>query len=129
MAAKRKLPSPITVLMIVIVIAALATLLIPAGQYSRLSYTEGDSFILTTAAGESQIPFTQHTLDSLQIKISLDKFRSGSIRKPVSIPGSYKSIPRNRQGIIQILQAPIKGVYDSIEIVFFILVIGGFMNV
>lgn len=129
MASKRKLPSPITILMAVIVIAALATILIPAGQYQRLSYTEGNSFKLITQTGESELPLTQQTLDSLHIKISLEKFKSGAIRKPVSIPGTYQTIPKNRQGFIEVLQAPIKGIYDSIDIVFFILVIGGFMNV
>ena len=129
MAPKRKLPSPITILMAVIIIAALATIVIPAGQYSRLSYTEGDSFTYITKDAELSLPFTQHTLDSLGIKISLDKFKSGAIRKPVSVPGTYQTIARNRQGLIEILQAPIKGVYDSIDIVFFILVIGGFMSV
>ena len=129
MAAKRKLPSPITILMAVIVFAALATILIPAGQYNRLSYTAGNSFKLITKDTESELPLTQHTLDSLHIKISLEKFKSGAIRKPVSIPGTYQGIPKNRQGIIQILEAPIKGIYDSIDIVFFILIIGGFMNV
>lgn len=129
MASKRKLPSPITILMAVIVVAALATILIPAGQYNRLSYTDGNVFKLITTNGESSLPLSQHTLDSLHIKISLEKFKSGSIRKPVSIPGTYQSIPGNRQGFIQVLQAPIKGIYDSIDIVFFILIIGGFMNV
>ena len=129
MTPKRKLPSPITILMAVIIIAALATMVIPAGQYSRLSYTEGDSFTYITKDAELSLPFTQHTLDSLGIKISLDKFRNGAIRKPVSVPGTYQNIAGNRQGFIEILQAPIKGVYDSIDIVFFILVMGGFMSV
>ncbi len=129
MTAKRIMPSPITILMAVIVLAALATILIPAGQYSRLSYTEGNSFKLVTKDAETTLPLTQHTLDSLNIKISLEKFMNGSIRKPVSIPGTYQNIPKNRQGFIEVLQAPIKGIYDSIDIVFFILIIGGFMNV
>lgn len=126
---KRKLPSPITILMIVIVIAAIATFLIPAGQYQRLSYTSGNSFTIIDKDGETSVPFTQHSLDSLNIKIPLEKFSSGAIRKPVSIPGTYQSLPKNSQGIIKILQAPIKGIYDSVDIIFFIFVIGGFMHV
>ena len=129
MTAKRKLPSPITNLMAVIILAALATIVIPAGQYSRLYYTEGNAFKLTAKGAELSLPFAQQTLDSLNIKITLEKFKSGAIRKPVSVPGTYQTIPKNRQGLIEILQAPIKGIYDSIDIVFFILIIGGFMNV
>jgi uncharacterized ion transporter superfamily protein YfcC len=44
MAGKRKLFSPITILMIVIIIAAIATWLVPAGRYDTLSYNE-KSFI------------------------------------------------------------------------------------
>lgn len=129
MKAKRKLPSPITILMIVIIIAALATILIPAGEYSRLSYTEGSSFKLIATDTTIDLPLTQHTLDSLHILIPLEKFRKGAIRKPVSIPGTYQTIPKNRQGIVEILKAPIKGIYDSIDIILFLLVLGGFMNI
>ncbi|MBP9099309.1 MAG: YfcC family protein [Ferruginibacter sp.] len=129
MKVKRKLPSPITILMIVIIIAALATVLIPAGQYNRLSYSEGNSFTYTTKDSTLSLPLTQQTLDSLHIRISLEKFKSGAIRKPVSVPGTYQPMPENRQGFIQVLQAPIKGIYESVDIVFFILVIGGFMHV
>ncbi len=127
--AKRKLPSPITILMIVIIIAAIATWLIPAGEYNRLSKPEQETFLMMTTAGEIKLPFIQKTLDSLKIHISLEKFKSGSIRKPVSIPGTYHRIEKNSQGFIKILQAPIKGIYDSIDIVLFLLIIGGFMNI
>ena len=129
MPAKRKLPTPITILMIVIIVAAMATWLIPAGRYNTLFYAEGSSFKMNTPDGDVDIPFTQGSLDSLQIKISLDKFKSGSIRKPVSIPGTYKEMKKNGQGFIQVLEAPLKGIYDTIDIILFILVIGGFMNI
>ena len=126
---KRKLPSPITILMIVIILAALATWLIPAGSYDTIAYREGEEFTLKNSERDFMLPFSQHTLDSVGIKISLEKFKSGAIRKPVSIPGSYRRSHSNRQGFIEILQAPIRGVYESIDIIFFILMIGAFMNV
>ncbi|MBL0056880.1 MAG: YfcC family protein [Chitinophagaceae bacterium] len=128
MSVKRALPSPITILMIVIVIASLATWLIPAGQYNRLSYQD-NHFVYTTSSGDSVLPATKQTLDSLRIRISLEKFQSGAIRKPVSVPGTYHSLPKNGQGFIRTLQAPLKGIYDTIDIILFVLVIGGFMNV
>jgi len=129
MASKRKLPSPITILMIVIIAAAIATWLIPAGQYNRLAYEEGSGFKVTGSKGDTSLAFNQQTLDSLKIKISLEKFKSGAIRKPVSIPGTYHALPRNGQGPVQVIQAPLKGIYDTIDIILFILVIGGFMNI
>jgi uncharacterized ion transporter superfamily protein YfcC len=115
--------------MLVVVLAAAATWLIPAGRYDRLSYKEGTGFTYNTDSGDVPLPFTRQTLDSIHINIPLENFRSGGIKKPVSVPGTYKKLPSNRQGIIQIIQAPAKGIYDSIEIVFFILCIGGFMQV
>lgn len=129
MALKRKLPSPITILMIVIVAAALATWVIPAGEYNKLSYQEGSGFKLSTGKGDTTLALTQQTVDSLHIKISLEKFKSGAIRKPVSVPGTYHSMKKNGQGFLEILQAPLKGIMETIDIILFILIIGGFMNI
>src|ERR1051326_8249775 len=125
---KKNLPTPITVLMIVILVAAIATWTLPSGKYNTLSY-ENNAFVVRTTNSSAQLPATQKTLDSLDILITLDKFQSGSITKAVSIPGTYKSVPQNRQGIIDIIEAPIKGILDSIDIILFVLFIGGFMNV
>ena len=75
------------------------------------------------------LPFTQKTLDSLHILISLEKFRTGSIQKPVSVPGSYHRVAQNREGPLGILQAPIKGMYEAVDIFLFILLLGSFINV
>ena len=128
MANKKSFPGPITILMAVIILAAVSTWLLPAGQYSKLA--AGDkSFILTTPDGDINLPLTQKTLDSLAVTISLQKFIDGEIRKPVSVPGTFIKQKRNGQGFIQILQAPVKGIYDSIDVIVFILIIGGFMFV
>jgi uncharacterized ion transporter superfamily protein YfcC len=126
---KRKLPSPITILMFVIVFAALCTWLIPAGKYDTLVCAEGKSFTISKADTSMEVPFTQATLDSLQIKIALSKFEKEDIKKPVSIPGTYKKLVTNKQSFLEIIQAPIKGIYESVDIVFFILLIGAFMQV
>ncbi len=128
MAKKRKLYAPITILMIVIIIAALATWIVPTGRYDTLSYNE-NKFILNKDSSQLTLPFTKHTLDSLQIHIAPEKFASGAIRKPVAVPGTFHRLQKNSQGFIDILEAPLKGITDSIDIILFILVIGGFMNV
>ncbi len=125
---KRKLLSPITILMIVIVIAAGATWFVPAGKYNTLSYVN-KSFKYNTDSGQLTLPFNKQTLDSLSIFISPEKFSSGSIRKPVAVPGTFHLIPKNSQGAIDVLQAPIKGIIDAIEIILFVMIIGGFMNI
>lgn len=128
MAEKKSFPGPIPILMVVIFIAAVSTWLIPAGQYNKLSIS-GRSFVLTASESETSLPLTQKTLDSLGIRIPLQKFTEGDIRKPVSVPGSFVKQKRNGQGFIRVLQAPIKGIYDSIDIILFVLIIGGFMFV
>jgi uncharacterized ion transporter superfamily protein YfcC len=130
MATIKKLPSPITILMMVIIVAAIATWLIPAGKYHTLSYQDGaTTFTYSSPDGERSLPLTQETLDAMEIKIALEKFKDGSIRKPVSIPGTYERIEANREGPVEILTAPIKGIYDTIDIILFILVTGGFISV
>lgn len=128
MAKRKKLYSPITILMIVIVLAALATWFVPAGKYDTLTYTE-EGFKYSTGSSDQMLPFSKQTLDSLHISIPPEKFANGSIRKPVSVPGSFHLINKNGQGPIDILEAPLKGITDAIEIILFLLVIGGFMNV
>lgn len=128
MATKRSFPGPIPILMIVIILAAIATWVIPAGQYNKLSVT-GKTFTMVTDTNEISLPLTQKTLDSLGILIKVQKFIDGDIRKPVSVPGSFTKQKRNQQGFIAILQAPIKGIIDSIDIILFVLIIGGFMFV
>ncbi len=129
MSNKSSFPSPISILMLVIIIAAISTWLLPAGQYNRLSVSEDKAFVVTAPSGETRLPFTQGTLDSLGIGIPIQKFVDGDIRKPVSIPGTYQKLDKNQQGFIDVLNAPIKGIMESIDIILFILIIGGFMYV
>lgn len=125
---KKTLPSPITILMVVIVLAAICTWLIPSGQYNKLS-VKGDSFIVESSTSSINLPLTQRTLDSLSVKIPIVKFTNGDIRKPVSIPDTYQQSVSNPQGFVSIIKAPIKGIMDSIDIILFVLFIGGFMFV
>ncbi|HSC54117.1 MAG TPA: hypothetical protein VLC98_10865 [Phnomibacter sp.] len=128
MPAKFKMPGPIVILMIVIVLAAFCTWVMPAGQYKKLSVVD-QSFSLTTVNAATPLPLTQYTLDSLGVHISVSKFTGGEIRKPISVPDTYYALPKNGQGFFSILQAPIKGIVESIDIILFTLFIGGFMFV
>ncbi|HZZ74912.1 MAG TPA: hypothetical protein VFE04_03260 [Puia sp.] len=126
---KKKTLSPITVLMMIIVLAAIASWLMPAGRYDKLSNKENDHFVLTTEKGNLDLPFTQKSLDSLHVLIHLEKFRNGSIQKPVSVPGSYHRVAQNREGLTGILQAPVRGIYEAVDIFLFILLLGSFINI
>lgn len=128
MSKAQKLPSPLTILFLVIILAAMATWLMPAGEYDTLSYGNS-SFTVTSAAGTKAVPCTQHTLDSLKIMVKLDKFKNGDIFKPVAIPGTYHPLKRSGQGFAPVVTAPVQGLIDSSDIIFFLLFIGGFIMV
>jgi len=128
MVKKRKLLSPISILMIVIVFAAIATWLVPAGRYNTLTF-EDNLFKYNTDSSSLELPFSKQTLDSLHIFIPLEKFATGGIRKPVAVPNSFHLINKNSQGPVDIIEAPLSGISEAIDIILFILVIGGFFKV
>lgn len=128
MSSSKQMLHPITVLFIVTIIAAIATWVLPAGSYNKLKATP-TAFVIITPQNEVSVPLTQKTLDSLRIQISLEKFTKGSITKPVSIPDTYVKTASNRAGIVELLQAPVKGIIQAIDIILFVLVLGGFINV
>ncbi|HUQ67111.1 MAG TPA: hypothetical protein VM101_13200 [Flavitalea sp.] len=123
-----KFLAPLTILMGIIVLVAAATWVVPAGIYSTLSYKD-KQFIIVSPDSASVLPFSKTITDSLHISIPLKAFENGDISKPVSIPGSYHRLKKNPQGIVSILQAPIKGIYETIDIILFVLLLGSFINI
>lgn len=99
--------------------------------YSKLTYNEtSDKFEITTPSGEiTEMDPTQETLDELGVTGNLDKFLDGSISKPVAIPGTYEKVEQTPQGIFDLLLAPISGVYDTIDIILFVFILGGCIGV
>ena len=127
---KIKFPSAQTILFIIAGIVAIMTYLIPAGSYDRLNYqTESKSFTRTHLGELTVLPGEQKTLDDLGIKIPLEKFTSGAIYKPISIPGSYTTLPSKPQGIFAFLKSPIKGLIAASDVIFFVLILGGFIGI
>lgn len=120
-------PTPYTTLMVIIALSALATWFLPAGSFDQLSYEEGSFQI--SGNRSLDLAAEQSTLDSLGLKMELSKFEEGKIRRPVSIPGTYHLSPAAPQGLLAILYAPIQGIYESIDIILFVLIIGGFIGV
>lgn len=128
MKGKKAFPHPITILFIVVIAAAIATWIIPAGSYHKLVVVN-NQFELSKKDTTVQLPLTQQTLDSLQVLIPLEKFTNGDILKPISVPNTYASKERNGASFITIIQAPLKGIYESIDIILLTLVLGGFIGI
>ena len=127
---KLKFPTPYTVLMLVIILAASLTFLLPSGAYSTLQYNKmDDTFVVRASDSTYVLPATEGHLKELGINIQLSKFKEGKIRKPISIPNTYVETQSHYQGVKSVLFAPIKGIYETIDIVLFVLVLGGFIGV
>ena len=130
---KRKLhfPTAITVLFIVMLFAQLLTFVVPAGEYAKLTFDEdSQSFTITKPDGTTEErDATQATLDELGVSGSIDSYLDGSISKPVAIPGTYERVAQNPQGPLEFLLSPIRGVYDTIDIILFVFILGGCIGV
>lgn len=132
---KRSFPSAYTVIIIVLIMVQALTFFIPSGKYSTLMYDgEGDEFVITEPSGEEVTePATQATLDGYDIKMDVEKFRDGTIYRPAAIPGSYEEIEKPARGvtgtIYQFLSAQVQGIADSIDIIIFILILGGVIGI
>lgn len=139
MSAKNKskfsFPTAYTVILIVMLLVLGLTYVIPSGKYSKLLYdAEANVFVIESPTGQvSEKKATQKTLDELGVKTNLSKFTDGSISKPVAIPGTYEQLPKEKPTVFKalttFLNAPIQGLYDSIDIIAFVLVIGGIVGV
>ena len=124
---KISFPSALTVLFIVLIFAAILTAVVPAGLYSKLTYNaDHDVFEITTPEGEvTEMAPTQESLDELGVTGNLNKFLDGSI----AVPGTYEKVDQEPQGVFKILLAAISGVYDTIDIILFVFILGGCIGV
>ena len=127
---KLKFPTAQTILLIIAGLVALLTWVVPAGKYDSLTYNATDkTFTKTSLENITPLPATQHTLDSLQIKIPLEKFTSGAIYKPIGIPNTYQQLEARPQGFASFVQSPIKGIIAAADIIFLVLIIGGLIGI
>lgn len=127
-------PSAHTVLLIIAALVALLTWVIPAGKYDQLEYKAANDnkaavFIQHAQDGDKEYPGTQATLDKLGMKIAIKKFEDGAIWKAVGIPGTYHILESNPQGITEFIQSPLKGIMEAIDVILFVLIIGGFIGI
>lgn len=127
---KIKFPSALTVLFIIAAFVALLTWLVPSGQFDRLTFNESENtFIKSSINNSVRLEASQKTLDELGIKIPIEKFTSGAIYKPISIPGTYQELKANPQGFTSFIQAPLKGIIAVADIIILVLFIGGLVAI
>ncbi|WNH12151.1 YfcC family protein [Thalassobellus suaedae] len=127
---KIKFPTAQTILIIIAGLVAILTWIIPSGKFDSLSYNkEANTFTKTSLGTSTTLVATQNTLDSLNIKIPLEKFTNGDIWKPISIPNTYKEVDNTPQGVFAFIQSPIKGIIEGADIIFLVLFIGGLIGI
>ncbi|MFQ3213016.1 MAG: putative ion transporter superfamily protein YfcC [Marivirga sp.] len=125
-----KFPAAQTILILIAALVTLLTWFIPAGKYNSLTYLESNSqFSIESPDSSYILPATQASLVELAVKIPLEKFTSGAIYKPISIPQTYQELPAQPQGILAFLSAPIKGTIEAADIIFLVLIIGGMIGI
>ncbi|MCK0132065.1 YfcC family protein [Flavobacteriaceae bacterium F08102] len=127
---KFKLPTAQTILLLIAALVTVLTWLIPSGKYDQLSYNkDNNTFIIKHLDETSTLPATTESLKSLNINIPLEKFTSGAIYKAINIPGTYQEVTGQPQGLFAFLQAPIKGIIATADIIFLVLIIGGLIGI
>lgn len=127
---KIKFPTAQTILFIIAGLVTLLTWVVPAGKYDTIAYNKTDnSFVKVSLETSTILPATQETLKTLNIKIPLEKFTKGDIWKPINIPNTYQQIEAKPQGVVEFLKSPIKGIIESADIIFLVLIIGGLIGI
>jgi uncharacterized ion transporter superfamily protein YfcC len=127
---KIKFPTAHTVLLVIAALVAVLTWVIPSGQFDRLEYKKDDgTFVYHGIEADKTYPGTQATLEELAIKIPVEKFTNGDIWKPVGVPGTYHTLESKPQGIGAFIQSPLRGIMEAIDVILFVLIIGGFIGI
>ncbi|MDY5126852.1 MULTISPECIES: YfcC family protein [Actinotignum] len=125
------IPGAFTILFFLTIVAAIATWLVPAGSYAKLSYSSdtGTFSVLSPHGDTTEYPGTQDTLRELGMDIDIAQFTSGALNKPISVPGSYESLEQNPASVADIPVAMVHGTIEAVDIMVFIFVLGGLIGV
>lgn len=127
---KIKFPTAQTILLIIAGLVALLTWIVPAGKFDTLIYNKSENTFTKISDKESiTLAATQETLNTLNIKIPIEKFINGDIWKPISIPNTYKKLESKPQDILAFIKSPIKGIIEAADIIFLVLIIGGLIGI
>ncbi|TJY11123.1 YfcC family protein [Lentilactobacillus buchneri] len=126
---KLKMPGAFVILFILTIVAVAATWMVPAGSYSKLSYTNSSLQVTDPHGKVTTVPSTQKELDKLGVKINIKQFTDGGITAPVSIPNTYQRLKQRPASIAAVPTSMVKGTIEAVDIMVFILVLGGLIGV
>ena len=122
-------PMAYTILLFIQIFVFLLSYVIPKGQYNKIEYIK-DSFVIHSYGKDDiTVNANQSILDKYKIKIPLENFLKGYIKNPIAIPGTYKGIDSKYGNPCNILIYIIKGLVESGDISFFIMILGGVTSI
>ena len=126
-------PSAYSVLLIIEIVIFILTYIIPKGLFDTIEYSsEEKKFIIRIHDVNNtilRVNATKEELKKRNISVPLDSFINGIITRPISIPNTYKKITGETTNFLNLFSYPIKGLISSADICFFVLIIGGTLNI
>ena len=128
---KIKIPSTHSILLLLSILLFILTYIIPKGKYDTIEYSsKTESFIIYSYNEEDKIENgTELTLLKYNIKINILNFKDGTIKKPISIPNTYKKINKTNSNFFILFLYPIQGIMESGELILFIMTLGGILKI
>lgn len=126
-----KFPTAYSILILIELLVFILTYVIPKGNFDKIEYSsKKDIFIITSPNGtETTRNATEEVLNDLNVRIPLESFQKGYIKKPISIPDTYQKIEGETTNFFYLFLFPIKGLIESADISFFLFVLGGNLNI
>ncbi len=122
---KFKMPDSFTILFLIIVIVALLSWIVPSGKYT---YVCENGVSAITTEDITVCPNDEEAAKTLTYQIANEQELDTNLYNE-DYSYEYEVVDANKQGLWQILNAPINGFYDAIDIALFVIIIGGFINV
>ena len=124
-------PTAYSILLIIELVVFILTYIIKKGLYDKITYSSEEKlFSIKSYNGTvTRYNATQEFLNELNIKIPLESFLKGYISDPISIPNTYHTIDEGITNPLKVITYPIKGCIDSAYIAYFLLVMGGNLNI
>ena len=125
----QKFPSSFIILFGFEIFAYILTFIIQKGKFSTLEYSKENFIIKYPNETTTTIPASEEILKGLNIKIPFQNFINGLITAPVSIPNTYEKINGENVNFFFLFINPIRGVVNSMDISFFVMIIAGCINI
>jgi len=115
------------------IIVFILTFIIQKGVFDTIEYSSDyNCFIIRKYDTNNtiiKVTATQEELDKIGIIVPLESFINGIINEPISIPNTYKKIQGGKfQDFFDLFSYPIKGLIESSDIIFLLLITGGALN-